>query len=222
MSIGRRNRVTDMTRTVQDESSPIRQIFGGQLHTKVAAQGADGKNTVPSVTIEPFLSLNLDLRSSAVHTVEDALSAFVQPEALEGFLRKGKQVSASRQAALHRLPRVLVLAFKRFTFDEKGPHKVSKPIRFQEQLTLRSPFLTANWTFSGAAGVAAGRPPPKYNLLAVVSHHGSSLSGGHYTCDIRSAADDGWRHCDDSQVHKVPVSEVLKRQAYVLFYKLEG
>ena len=35
LSIGRNNRVTNSTRTVHDESSPVRQIFGGQLHTKV-------------------------------------------------------------------------------------------------------------------------------------------------------------------------------------------
>ena len=72
---------------------------------------------------------------------------------------------------------------------------------------------------------------------------------GHYTCDVRctpgaaanatapaasapdaaAAAADGaeppaaekpeWFHCDDSTVHRVPLSEVLRRQAYVLFYE---
>ena len=28
-----------------------------------------------------------------------------------------------------------------------------------------------------------------------------------------------WFHCDDSTVHRVPLSEVLRRQAYVLFYE---
>ena len=71
------------------------------------------------------------------------------------------------------------------------------------------------------SGALSGRAVPRYRLLAVVSHHGASLSGGHYTCDVRSRVDDGWRHCDDSQVHKVPLAEVLRRQAYVLFYELE-
>ena len=73
----------------------MRQIFGGQLHSKVtkaASHDADGKVCMPSVTIEPFLSLNLEIKSAALHSLEDALSAFVQPESLEGFLQKGKQV----------------------------------------------------------------------------------------------------------------------------------
>ena len=28
-----------------------------------------------------------------------------------------------------------------------------------------------------------------------------------------------WFHCDDSTVHRVPLTEVLRRQAYVLFYE---
>lgn len=62
---------------------------------------------------------------------------------------------------------------------------------------------------------------PRYKLLAVVSHHGTALGGGHYTCDVRSPADGSWWHCDDSQVQKLSLSEVLKKQAYVLFYQLE-
>ena len=72
---------------------------------------------------------------------------------------------------------------------------------------------------------------------------------GHYTCDVRctpsaaaaapapdaaaaaadgedppaaaadKAADPEWYHCDDSTVHRVPLGEVLRRQAYVLFYE---
>ena len=36
---------------------------------------------------------------------------------------------------------------------------------------------------------------------------------------IDKAAEPEWFHCDDSTVHRVPLSEVLRRQAYVLFYE---
>ena len=75
---------------------------------------------------------------------------------------------------------------------------------------------------------------------AVISHHGQHLGAGHYTCDVRqrlgSTTAEGpeapesnseskpegkseWYHCDDSNVRRVPLSEVLSRQAYVLFYE---
>jgi ubiquitin carboxyl-terminal hydrolase 10 len=123
-------------------------------------------------------------------------------------------VRAQRQSLLLQLPAVLVLHLKRFTFDQHGPHKVSKPIRFGEALKLRSTFLAASASYcnGGRAGT------PSYRLVAVVSHHGKSLNGGHYTCDVRSR-DDEWCHCDDSNVRQVAVVEVLRRQAYVLFYQ---
>ena len=120
---------------------------------------------------------------------------------------------AQRQSLLLQLPAVLVLHLKRFTFDRHGPHKVSKPIRFGEALKLRSTFLAASASCcnTGRAGT------PSFRLVAVVSHHGQSLGRGHYTCDVRGQ--DEWCHCDDSNVRPVTVAEVLKRQAYVLFYQ---
>ena len=44
----------------------------------------DMSGVKPSVTIEPFQCLNLDVKASAVRSVEDALTAFVEPEQLEG------------------------------------------------------------------------------------------------------------------------------------------
>ena len=75
----------------------------------------------------------------------------------------------------------------------------------------------------------------------MISHHGQHLGAGHYTCDVRrrlgsttaegpestSGSNSGsksegkceWYHCDDSNVRRVPLSDVLSRQAYVLFYE---
>ena len=61
-----------------------------------------------------------------MHTLEDAINSFVQPEQLEGYLDKGEAVAASKQALLLELPAVLVLSLKRFTYDGHGPHKIPK------------------------------------------------------------------------------------------------
>ena len=65
-------------------------------------------------------------------------------------------------------------------------------------------------------------PPPPVPS-SVVSHHGHTLSGGHYTCDVRVTSAGGgsadWWHCDDARVRKVAAAEVRQQQAYVLFYE---
>jgi len=54
-----------------------------------------------------------------------------------------------------------------------------------------------------------------YELFGVVCHVGRA-DGGHYTAYIRSGK--SWYFCNDDQVSQVPVSTVLKSQAYILFY----
>ena len=57
-----------------------------------------------------------------------------------------------------------------------------------------------------------------YHLLGVVVHHGHA-GGGHYTAFVR-ASNNLWYHCDDSQSPRwVPVEEVLRAEAYMLFYE---
>ena len=90
-------------------------------------------------------------------------------------------------------------------------------VRFPEHLHLRAPFLAPNFVAAEPPGRAGAMPA--YRLIGVVAHHGTTLSGGHYTCDVRApGTEGGWFHCDDSNVKRVPLAEVLKRQAYVLFY----
>mmetsp|Transcript_7490 Transcript_7490/g.24053 ORF Transcript_7490/g.24053 Transcript_7490/m.24053 type:complete len:163 (+) Transcript_7490:635-1123(+) len=152
-------------------------------------------------------------RPSALWTMPSTL--FFDRETLEGFTVKGLSAAASRQTTLQALPAVLVLHLKRFTFDQNGPRKVSRPIRYGEILRIHKSHLA-----TGCVG-AKGKGSPAYQLVAVVSHHGHTLTGGHYTCDVRvgsgGAAD--WWHCDDTRVSRVTPADVKTRQAYVLFYE---
>jgi hypothetical protein len=64
-----------------------------------------------------------------------------------------------------------------------------------------------------------GKPPP-YTLVAVLVHKGLSCDRGHYIAYVRKGKD--WYLANDEVVTKVDVSEVLKAQAYVLVYEVEG
>jgi hypothetical protein len=56
-------------------------------------EGAEGSKVTPSITIEPFNCLHLDIKGCGVHSLEDALTALAEPESLEGFAVKGQQAA---------------------------------------------------------------------------------------------------------------------------------
>ena len=199
-------------------------IFGGQVgHAGEAlggggggsgGGGGGGGNGKASTSTEPFHCLNVDVKSGFVKSLDDALTLYAQPEPLENFTLHGAVVSASRTSLLAQLPAVLVLRLKRFFFDHGGAQKVLKHVKYPDVLRLRPQLLAPS----------LGGERTSYRLCAVISHHGKSLSGGHYTCDVRCPAGDTaaaavWMHCDDDSISRVALSEVLSRQAYVLFYE---
>jgi ubiquitin carboxyl-terminal hydrolase 16/45 len=67
-----------------------------------------------------------------------------------------------------------------------------------------------------------------YRLVAVVEHIGS-MTCGHYVAFVRSGKIGGrqqqcrtsksWFYASDSQVRETSLSEVLKCEAYILFYE---
>ena len=61
----------------------------------------------------------------------------------------------------------------------------------------------------------------EYELFALVAHHGNSLSSGHYTAFVRGldpSRPQQWYHKDDAKTTAVAEEEVLRAEAYLLFY----
>ena len=66
-------------------------------------------------------------------------------------------------------------------------------------------------------------PSTKYTLSGIVSHSGS-ISGGHYIAYVKTHLPDGtasWTYASDGSVRSVTREEVLKAQAYIVFYERE-
>ncbi len=61
----------------------------------------------------------------------------------------------------------------------------------------------------------------RFELVAVVNHHGKKAAGGHYTCDILQ--DQTWLRIDDEAISPVSIDAVVQdkkdRQPYLLFYR---
>jgi len=60
----------------------------------------------------------------------------------------------------------------------------------------------------------ATKPAPRYELFAIVYHHGPTAVGGHYTADVRR--DDGWLRMDDCKIEKR--AKRTEGVPYLLFY----
>lgn len=194
------------------EQSGITDIFGGALRSEVKRGRAK-----PSVTREPFFRLSLDIESGMIRDVEHALTAYFEPERLEGYtverVRGGghETVEARKQVLLHTRPQVLILHLKRFSHNSVtgALNKVSRQMPFPEVLEVPGQV------------VYGGGQRRVYDLTAVVTHIGKELAGGHYTCDVRWKGQyGGWVTCDDSKVWATGVNKVLRKQAYLLFYSL--
>mmetsp|Transcript_22085 Transcript_22085/g.71462 ORF Transcript_22085/g.71462 Transcript_22085/m.71462 type:complete len:596 (+) Transcript_22085:44-1831(+) len=205
--VGKRNKSAVTRMHVDEPSSPITAMFGGQLRSVVKSAGARA-----SATVEPFTHLQLSIEG--VSSVEQALQSYFQRERLADYRHGGSKVesAATKVLELHAAPRILVLQLKRFAYSTAGsrPSKLTHSVHFSPELNLLK---------DGTVASNARRAAYKYDLFAVVSHHGSNLSSGHYTADVHRS-DNKWMRLDDSSVASVPVGKVLSTHetAYLLFY----
>ncbi|KAM3876588.1 ubiquitin carboxyl-terminal hydrolase 10 [Diretmus argenteus] len=211
--VGPRNK-TSITRQADFVRTPITDIFGGHIRSVVYQQ-----NSKESATLQPFFTLQLDIQSEKIRTVQEALETLVARESVQGYTSKTKQeIEISRRVTLEELPPVLVLHLKRFVFEKTGGcQKLIKNIDYPVDLEISKDLLS-----SGVRGkVVKGQRT--YRLFAVVYHHGNSATGGHYTTDVFHIGLNGWLRIDDQTVRVISQYQVVKqtteRTAYLLYYR---
>ncbi|XP_061592825.1 ubiquitin carboxyl-terminal hydrolase 19 isoform X2 [Cololabis saira] len=156
-------------------------------------------------------------------TLEQCLNMFTRPEVLAPeeawYCPKCQQHrEASKQLLLWRLPNVLIIQLKRFSFRSFiWRDKINDMVDFPVRNLDLSKFCIGQKDEM--------QQPPVYDLYAVINHYGGMI-GGHYTAYARlpsdrnsQRSDVGWRLFDDSTVTMVEESQVVTRYAYVLFYR---
>ncbi|XP_035513216.1 ubiquitin carboxyl-terminal hydrolase 19 isoform X2 [Morone saxatilis] len=156
-------------------------------------------------------------------TLEQCLNLFTKPEVLAPeeawYCPKCQQHrEASKQLLLWRLPNVLIIQLKRFSFRSFiWRDKINDMVDFPVRNLDLSKFCIGQKDDM--------QQPPIYDLYAVINHYGGMI-GGHYTAYARLPSDKnsqrsdvGWRLFDDSTVTMVEESQVVTRYAYVLFYR---
>nr|CAB3481904.1 unnamed protein product [Digitaria exilis] len=128
--------------------------------------------------------------------------------------QKGKH--AYKALVLSKLPPVLTLHVLRF---EGNAAKRLGHVKFEENLDVGK-YLDLR---------SEDKDNTTYRLVGVVEHSGNSLHKGHYVTDVRgsrtgseqqqSIGSSSWFYATDRIIREVPLDEVLKCDAYLLFYE---
>ncbi|XP_072135000.1 ubiquitin carboxyl-terminal hydrolase 49-like isoform X1 [Mobula birostris] len=217
----------------------VNTIFHGQLLSQVTCLTCNYKSN----TIEPFWDLSLEFperyhclqKGANQHkecTLTEMLAKFTETEALEGRIyacdqcnRKRRKSSpkplvlteAQKQLMIYRLPQVLRLHLKRFSYcvfrwsGRNHREKIGVHVSFDQVLNMEP------YCCEGSSSIL-GKESFIYDLSAVVMHHGKGFGSGHYTAYCYNTEGGFWVHCNDSKLNVCSVEEVCKTQAYILFY----
>eukprot|EP00257_Ricinus_communis_P016032 XP_015574074.1 ubiquitin carboxyl-terminal hydrolase 2 isoform X2 [Ricinus communis] len=139
----------------------------------------------------------------------------------EGTSRKVKvKRDATKRVLVDKAPPILTIHLKRFSQDARGRlSKLNGHVNFGDVLDLR-PYMDPRCT---------DREKYVYRLLGVVEHLGT-MRGGHYVAYVRGgqkskgkaeneSGSSVWYHASDAYVREVSLEEVLRCEAYILFYE---
>lgn len=119
-----------------------------------------------------------------------------------------EQRQASKKLDLWRLPEVLVIHLKRFSYSRSMKHKLETFVNFP----IRDFDLT-NYVVDKRSSKRQ-----LYELYALTNHYGS-MGSGHYTAHIKLLDENKWYNFDDSHISPINEDDVKSSAAYVLFYR---
>jgi ubiquitin carboxyl-terminal hydrolase 22/27/51 len=205
------------------------KVFFGKLSSEVTC---DTCSTVSS-TQEPYSSISLDFKKqvkkrkksalpdikTAVPNILECLKSYTTPEILspDAYNCHGCGVprSASKRLRIKKLPAILCVHVKRFgmkiinniAMEEKYMGKIDYPL----QLNM-APFTTNP--------DAKDKEKFTYDLETVVVHQGEHIQNGHYFAFCRQGGK--WFRFDDEIVSATTTEDVLRQEAYLLFYSLRS
>eukprot|EP00057_Strongylocentrotus_purpuratus_P021281 XP_011675755.1 PREDICTED: ubiquitin carboxyl-terminal hydrolase 4 isoform X2 [Strongylocentrotus purpuratus] len=161
---------------------------------------------------EPHESMNLRSVSRKQQVdLNECLNLFLTEETLEKedswyCPACKKHQEATKKFDLWKLPKVLIIHLKRFSYN-----------RFlRDKLDTLVTFPTENLDMSSSV-ICPNGGPYQYDLVAVSNHYGG-MGGGHYTAYAQNACTQNWYYFDDSSVSDASKEQVVSKAAYVLFY----
>lgn len=213
--------------------SVVVDCFAGQLKSEVTCQHCNHVSKV----FDPFLDLSLPIpkNKAARHnkyyqgytreendcTLTDCFREFTQEEHLSGndavYCSNCKtHRSVTKQLSIHRIPPLLCIHLKRFSYDRHVRQKLSTKVAYPEVLDM-APFVPKDKSGQRDKNYMKGY---KYILYAVSVHQGGA-GAGHYIAyaNVCREPNEKWVLFNDALSSPSSVTAAINAQAYVLFYR---
>ena len=220
-------------RSFQVKLSPIVNLFGGQFKSVLK-----NSNKKSSITLDPFMQLQLDISDIETNDLITAFEKFSQDEEIS----LGSTM-AKKQNFIDKLPSVLIIHLKRFSFVTNDEHnsennefevvnskKNKKNNNNNKQFQTHSQFNDQSSKFDGriekihkfikynhnltlpkSCISTMVNEEPNYKLLGVVYHHGRSTENGHYTADMLTS-NNQWVRLDDTNITRISPNDAIADQ----------
>ncbi|KAF7494757.1 Ubiquitin carboxyl-terminal hydrolase 8 [Sarcoptes scabiei] len=192
---------------IKQNSSIVTTMFEGLIVSTVTCLHCKSV----SKSLEAFTCLTLPIpENQSRTTLKNCINLFLRRERIsneaEWQCQECKQKrDAEKCTIIWRLPQILIIHLKRFTYDGMWRQKISTFVDFP----LDNLIIEAQ----------NGQKNQSYSLYSVVNHFGS-LEGGHYVAYSRNKDENiDWNRYDDQDVSSMSPSDVVTQNAYVLFYK---
>lgn len=208
--------------------------FQGQFRNKLTCLTC-GKT---STTYNAFLYLSLPIPPTARGmgnkvTLAQCLDAFTKDEILDKAdawhcPKCNKPRRATKKLTISRLPQVLLIHLKRFSFKGPFTDKIETNVTFPTSnldLTNYMPPPLPPGTVPKGMPISSSQQPPYVYDLYAATHHFGSLSGGHYTATVRMQNEQGqpvWKYCDDSRITTADDRQIHSPSTYILWWHRKG
>lgn len=179
--------------------TPLTRIFQGQARSELRIPGKKD-----SSMDQPFYTFQLHIGNPSVRNVLQAMELSNVPQPLTDY-SSPKGAPAFTQQFIHQLPNVLILQLVRFENSQDGYRKSSKKVGYPLELDIPQKVLSRpkrNEYLASKTGI------PRYNLIAVVYHHGADMDHGHYSVDVRRQDGESWIRINDTTVQAITSQDV--------------
>ncbi|PAN09528.1 hypothetical protein PAHAL_2G031500 [Panicum hallii] len=222
-------------RRVEDFEFYLRNERGDVQQQKIEINELDLLETIPSrlhVNVHWQQNASIQYAASMLNSLPEINKLELTPKGtedsvalhgcLEAFLKEEplgpedmwycpccrKHQQAMKKLDLWRLPEVLVIHLKRFSYTQFTRNKLETFVDFP----------TTDLDLSSYIADKSEQPSSHYCLYAISNHYGN-MGGGHYTASIYHEEGKGWYKFDDDCVTPISENSIKTPAAYVLFYR---
>ena len=199
-------------RQLDSNDKSIEDIFDGQMKRKITCTNTSCQDVAEP--IDTFRYLHVEVpgnRRKARESGRKSLDKCIELEMRDEIMEEKRckkchdSTEARKTTTISKLPEILIIQLKRFSFDGLWSNKIHTPIDCPLELDM---------------GKYTKDKQGLYQLYGMVDHCGGS-SSGHYTATCKDPESRKTWYCynDDQTSAGIDENDLSTKHAYILFYK---